>query len=372
MSKPYGIIILGANGSGKSTLGRELTRVLNFAHFDAENYYWHKTDMPFTVARSHKERKDILLSDIEKHDSYVMSGDVSNWGEQFLSLFDLVVFLIVPADIRIERIKKREYERFGDRIRKGGDMYEQHLKFVEFAASRDIALIEHWALLYSCPILRVDGTKTLKENIDEILTYINTRNHYDALIDEINDPVRDPVPLKAYMDKWDGEAFIEVLRLSPDKSVLEVGVGTGRLAVRVCGKCGRFTGIDISPKIIERAKENLRDFDNASLVYGNFLTYSFNERFDTIYSSLTFMHIQNKRAAIQRAANLLNPSGRFVLSIDKNQQTEIDYASRYGSRKIAVYPDKAEEITALITEAGLNIEKQFETEFAVIFAAKKG
>ena len=195
---------------------------------------------------------------------------------------------------------------------------------------------------------------------------------YDALIDEINDPVCDPVLLREYMDKWDGEVFIEVLQFSPDKTVLEVGVGTGRLAVRICGKCERFTGIDISPKTIERAKENLRGFNNVSLICGNFLTYQFNERFDIIYSSLTFMHIQNKRAAIQRAAILLNPGGRFVLSIDKNQQMEIDYASGYGSRKIVVYPDTPEEITALITEAGLNIEKQFETEFALIITARKG
>lgn len=44
MSKPYGIILLGANGSGKFTRGRELVRVVNFAHFDAENYYWHRSE----------------------------------------------------------------------------------------------------------------------------------------------------------------------------------------------------------------------------------------------------------------------------------------------------------------------------------------
>ena len=202
---------------------------------------------------------------------------------------------------------------------------------------------------------------------DEILSDVDTSNHYDALIDENNDPVHDPAPLKAYMDKWDGEAFIETLLLSPTKSVLEIGVGTGRLAVRVCGKCGRFTGIDISPKTIDRAKENLSEFCQAALICANFLTYSFSERFDIIYSSLTFMHILNKQAAIQKAAKLLNPGGRFVLSISKNQQTEIDY----GSRKIAVYPDATEEITALLTDAGLSMEKQFETEFAVVFDAVK-
>lgn len=200
--------------------------------------------------------------------------------------------------------------------------------------------------------------------------------HYDALIDEIDDPqnykvvdpAHDPEPLRTYMDKWDGEAFIEAMQLNPNKSVLEIGVGTGRLAMRVCGKCGSFTGIDISPKTIERAKENLREFSNASLLCGNYLTQQFDKSFDVIYSSLTFMHIEGKQAAIEKAVSLLSSGGRFVLSIDKNQQTEIDY----GTRKVSVYPDNPDEIFSLLIEAGLTVEKQFETEFAVVFVAQKG
>ena len=37
--------------------------------------------------------------------------------------------------------------------------------------------------------------------------------HYDALIDENNDPVHDPEPLKKHMDGWDGDVFIEELIL---------------------------------------------------------------------------------------------------------------------------------------------------------------
>ncbi len=192
-------------------------------------------------------------------------------------------------------------------------------------------------------------------------------SHYNALIDENNDPVRDPAPLKEYMDRWDGEAFIEALRLMPDKSVLEIGVGTGRLAVRVCGACGRFTGIDLSPKTVLRAKENLRGFPDANLICGDFLLYPFGEKFDVVYSSLTFMHIRDKRAAVRKAAELLNPNGLFVLSADKNRQTEIDF----GSRRITVWPDTPEEIRDLIAEAGLIPENQFETGSAFIFAAEK-
>ena len=57
--------------------------------------------------------------------------------------------------------------------------------------------------------------------------------HYDKLIDEGNDPFLDPKPLRDYMDKWDGQRFIDALSLDKTKSVLEIGVGTGRLAVRV-------------------------------------------------------------------------------------------------------------------------------------------
>lgn len=54
--------------------------------------------------------------------------------------------------------------------------------------------------------------------------------YFDALIDEGNDPVSDPPFLQEYMDKWDGQAIIDKMNIGMTKSVLEIGVGTGRLA----------------------------------------------------------------------------------------------------------------------------------------------
>ena len=136
------VIMLGANGSGKSTVGRELAWLLNCVHLEAENYWFHKSEVPYAVSRLPEERNSMFLSDVKKQDSYVVSGSVSEWDETFLKLFDLAVFLEVPTNIRVERIEKREHKRFGDRIRKGGDMYEQHLKFIEYAASRDVPLLK--------------------------------------------------------------------------------------------------------------------------------------------------------------------------------------------------------------------------------------
>jgi len=199
------------------------------------------------------------------------------------------------------------------------------------------------------------------KNADDLIS------HYDSLIDENNDPVHDPKAAQEYMDKWDGEEFIEALQLSPDMSVLEIGVGTGRLAVRICEECGSFTGVDISPKTIERAKENLRSFGKVELLCGDFLTFPFTRTFDVIYSSLTFLHIKDKWAAIQKASDFLKFGGRFVLSISKNQQTEFDF----GSRRVPVFPDNPEETSGLLIKAGMTVENQFETEFAYVFTARK-
>lgn len=191
--------------------------------------------------------------------------------------------------------------------------------------------------------------------------------HYDLMIDENNDPVHDPEPLREYMDKWDGQKFIDSLQLTKEKSVLEIGVGTGRLAVRVAPECREFFGIDISPKTVKRAKENLKNQTNITLICGDFLEYNFGRKFDVIYSSLTFMHIKDKRAAINKVKSLLNIGGRFVLSLDKSQNDILDYATR----KVKIYPDNKEDIKKFINQSKMNLTEEFETDFAYIFVSAK-
>lgn len=208
----------------------------------------------------------------------------------------------------------------------------------------------------------------LKKMIELHKEYIVSNDvirHYNSLIDEGNDPVHDPKPLQDYMDKWDGQCFVDKMGLNCNKSVLEIGVGTGRLAVRTAPCCGKFYGIDISAKTIERAKENLKKYSNVTLLCGDFLTYNFESKFDVIYSSLTFMHIKDKQNAVNKISSLLNTDGIFVLSIEKNQSEFIDF----GTRKISVYPDTPDSIKTYINNANLNLTEQYETEFAYIFVA---
>lgn len=188
-------------------------------------------------------------------------------------------------------------------------------------------------------------------------------HHYDKLIEENNDPFRDPPALREYMDKWDGKTFINMLELDKTKSCLEIGVGTGRLAAITSPLCDEFFGIDISPKSAERAVENLKEYKNIRIICADFLEYDFCRKFDVIYSSLTFMHFEDKAYVFSKVKSLLAQNGRFVLSTDKNCSECIDA----GFSKIKVFPDNHENTVALAANAGFKLQKHLETEFAHIY-----
>jgi len=194
---------------------------------------------------------------------------------------------------------------------------------------------------------------------------MDIRSHYDLLVEENNDPFRDPPALRKHMESWDGQLFLDLMELDRSKTVLEIGVGTGRLAEKTAGCCRWLTGIDISARTIERARENLRHCLNVSLICDDFITHQFTETFDVIYSSLTMMHFQDKRLTIGRMHALLNGKGLLCLSIDKNRSEWIDM----GSRRIRIYPDTPENITTLAEQAGMKTKRiaEIENAFLLVF-----
>ena len=106
---------------------------------------------------------------------------------------------------------------------------------------------------------------------------------------------------------------------------------------------------------------------NIHLICGDFTSFKFEEQFDVIYSSLTFMHIQDKLSAIQKIASLLRGNGLFVLSIDKSQNEYIDM----GDRKIKIYPDNPHDIRSYLSISKLKIINEFETDHAYVTVSTK-
>lgn len=169
-----GIHILGASGSGTTTLGKALWEELGFTHFDSDDYFWMPTNPPFVKKRAVEERQDLLMKDVCGHEKLVISGSLCDWGDIFISKFDLVVYLWIPTELRLERLSKREAMMFGkERISFGGDMYEIHKEFIEWASKYDTggleirskATHEKWLEKIRCPILRIEREIDVNESI---------------------------------------------------------------------------------------------------------------------------------------------------------------------------------------------------------------
>ena len=167
------IHILGASGSGTTTLGRALTKRLQCSHFDTDDYFWLPTDPPYTHQREQTARQQRLMDDLTAQEQWVLSGSLCGWGDVAIPLFALVVFLALPHDRRMARLRQREHERFGERILPGGDMYEQSHAFLAWAASYDAGGLDirskqrhaQWLSTLPCPILRFEGEFTIEEHL---------------------------------------------------------------------------------------------------------------------------------------------------------------------------------------------------------------
>lgn len=174
------IHIFGASGSGTSTLGRSICNRLGYRFMDTDDYLWLPTDPQYTTMRDAEERVRLMRQDIDSSDNVVISGSLVDWGDVLISEFTLAVRLITPTDIRIERIKKREIARFGKRIQPGGDMYEQHLAFLDWAASYDDgspdtksrANHDNWQNKLPCKTIVLDGTLSVDELTDAVINCI--------------------------------------------------------------------------------------------------------------------------------------------------------------------------------------------------------
>jgi len=168
MDQPHGIILFGVNGSGKTTLGRELARLLNYKHMDIEDYYFEKSEIPYTVARSREDCINLMIADIEKYRSFVITAVTGDFGDIIPQWYELAIHISAPLDLRLKRIEQRGYEQYGDRVLEGGDMYEQSQKFMNFVASRSLTTIEKWEETLICPVIHIDGKADWRTNATKI------------------------------------------------------------------------------------------------------------------------------------------------------------------------------------------------------------
>lgn len=102
--------------------------------------------------------------------------------------------------------------------------------------------------------------------------------------------------------------------LNPTESdeILEIGCGPGTWTSLIASRCSKLVAIDVSEKMIEKAKEYIQN-DNVAFINSDFMDHEFKEKFDKIFSVRVFEYISNKRDFFRKACSLLNIGGELVI-----------------------------------------------------------
>ena len=175
---------MGASGAGTTTLGKSLSIELGYSLFDTDDYYWVPSKPPFVTARELDERIEMMKTDLDNCDQWILSGSLCGWGDVFIPRFDLVIYLWIPKDLRLKRLTEREKQRYGEKqILEGGSMYQSHKKFMEWAGNYDEGdlnirskmLHKQWISRLECEVLELEGDLTINERIEAVLQYMKKR-----------------------------------------------------------------------------------------------------------------------------------------------------------------------------------------------------
>lgn len=106
-----------------------------------------------------------------------------------------------------------------------------------------------------------------------------------------------------------GESVLELLHVQPGERILDLGCGTGDLAVQIQDRGAEVTGIDASAEMIGKARIK---YPSVSFSVADATRFHFDEPFDAVFTNATLHWIKNADAVIQHVYDTLKPGGRFA------------------------------------------------------------
>jgi SAM-dependent methyltransferase len=143
-------------------------------------------------------------------------------------------------------------------------------------------------------------------NFDRVADiYDETRSLPDVVVDRVVDCV------------------VEATHAGPETRFLELGIGSGRIALPFVRRGFSYTGIDISRKMMDRLRQKAQQAANLRLIEGDVTDLPFpNDSFDVVLSVHLLHLVPNWRAALAEARRVLAPDGFFIVGGDGSLPAE--------------------------------------------------
>jgi len=156
----------------------------------------------------------------------------------------------------------------------------------------------------------------------------------------------------------EAERIITFLRISSDDTVIDLGTGTGSIAVHLAKQCRKVYAVDVSETMLEKCRQKCTDasVNNVEFCQGGFLSYHHTEPVDAIVSQHALHHLPDmwKQVAMLRCYDMLKPDGTFWL-----MDLVFPFEARDYEPAIQEWVDTHVPIAG--PEAALHIKEEFST-----------
>ncbi len=141
---------------------------------DSEDLWFPKTDPSylFSDPRSKEEAIRLLEERIRENDRFVFAAVKGDYGDKLIASLDHIVLIEAPKPVRLRRVRERSFQKFGARILPGGDLYEKESAWFSVVDSRPDDYVRRWLQTVACPILRIDGTRPVEENVGSLVSVL--------------------------------------------------------------------------------------------------------------------------------------------------------------------------------------------------------
>ncbi len=196
-------------------------------------------------------------------------------------------------------------------------------------------------------------------------------------------------PLRDYFDsiadQWDG--WMDMARINgrimdgllhfdvrKQETVLDVGCGTGNLTrklLEVLDDSGRVTAIDVSPRMVELAREKNPD-SRADFLVADVSSLPFEDGLlDRVFCFSMWPHVADPKVALQEIKRILKPGGVLhIWHIDSRQTINHVHANAGEAvQKDVLVP--ASELAELVRQIGFDIEEIVDSDNEYLISAEK-
>jgi ubiquinone/menaquinone biosynthesis C-methylase UbiE len=162
-----------------------------------------------------------------------------------------------------------------------------------------------------------------------------------------------------YLNSFEKQKVLPLFGELQGKSVLDVGAGTGRLAVDLIKKGALVTAFDVSEEMLKVLKTKNKKIET---VVGDAENLPFpDNHFDFAVAAFLIVHLKDPTRFFDEVYRVLKPNGKLIVT-NINQKEAPEVETKQGIIKIDSYYHRPEKIREILESLAFGIEKEIIVE----------